>query len=139
MDRKQRSQMTTGLVLIALGLIFLAQRLTLLPHFDFHRLWPVFLVVLGLAKFLTPSEEGRWGGGAWLMFLGLLFLLHTYQIFRLSDSWPLFIVASGLSILFGRSSVQGGAVAQPRQDLAASVPIDAPPVAPVPEGDSHGR
>ena len=59
MDRKQRSQITTGLMLIVLGLIFLAQRLTLLPHFDLHRLWPVFLLILGFAISVRRSSRTR--------------------------------------------------------------------------------
>ena len=114
MNRQQTSQVTTGLLLIALGLIFLAQRLNLLPGLDLPRLWPVFLIILGLGKFLAPRDDGRHGSGAWMIFLGTLFLLHTYQILRLSDSWPLFIVAGGVSILFGRNNAQAGVIAQPR-------------------------
>ena len=41
-------------------------------------------------------------------------VLHTYEILRLSDSWPLFIVAGGVSILFGRNNAQAGVIAQPQ-------------------------
>jgi hypothetical protein len=102
MEPKQASQVTTGILLVALGLIFLAERLSLAPWLDFHRLWPVVLIVLGVGKLLEPRRDGRRGGGAWLVFLGGLFLLHTYDIMTLSQSWPLFIVAGGVSILLGR-------------------------------------
>jgi len=104
MDRRQTSQITTGLLLVALGLIFLGERLDLVPSIDLRRLWPVFLLVIGFGKFMEVRPDGRRGGGGWMMFLGVLFLLHTYNIFRLNDSWPLFIVAGGLSILFGRGT-----------------------------------
>ena len=138
MDRKQRSQITTGLLLIALGLILLAHRLALLPQMDLHRLWPVFLLILGAARVYAPGEDGRRGGGAWMIFLGILFLLHTYSVFRLSQSWPLFIVAGGVSILFGRGDVKvGGRTRPPRGDEAAASQGAAgvPPV----DGGTHGR
>ena len=102
MDRKQASQITTGVLLIVLGLIFLGQRLDVLPDIDLRRLWPVFLVVMGVGRVLAPAEGRRRSGGAWMIFLGVLFLFHTYHVLRLDDSWPLFIVAAGVSILFGR-------------------------------------
>jgi hypothetical protein len=39
----------------------------------------------------------------------VIFLLHTYGVLTLRDSWPLFIVATGASMLVSRS--QGGACA----------------------------
>src|SRR4029079_12048156 len=109
------------------------------PHLDLHRLWPMFLVIIGFAKVLTPSEEGRSGGGAWMIFLGVLFLLHTYDIFRLRDSWPLFIVAGGVSILFGRTHVQVGVTTQHRIDRGADQGASSPPAVVRTEGDAHGR
>jgi Domain of unknown function (DUF5668) len=138
MDPRQRSQVTTGLLLIGLGLLFLFQRLSLLPHLEFHRLWPLFLLVVGVAKLFAPGEDGRRGGAAWLIFIGLLFLLHTYDVFRLSESWPLFIVAGGVSMLFGRSPVKAGAV-EPRQGGRAESAPGAAPIAQPADGDSHGH
>ena len=135
MNRKQTSQVTTGLLLIVLGLIFLGQRLDVLPNLDLMRLWPVFLLVPGLVRFLEPSAEGRRSGGAWMVFIGALFLLHTYDIFRLDDSWPLFIVAGGVSILFGR---RDGVAARPQSDRRAGTDY-APPGAPPAQGGSNVR
>ena len=138
MDPRQRSQATTGLLLIGLGLLFLFQRLSLFPNLEFHRLWPVFLLMLGAAKFFAPNEDGRRGGGAWLMFIGVLFLLHTYDVFRLSDSWPLFIVAGGVSVLLGRGNAKAGTV-EPRLEARAESGSGPAPVAQPADGDSHGR
>jgi hypothetical protein len=35
------------------------------------------------------------------MFVGALFLADTFHVLSLSQSWPLFIVAGGVSILLG--------------------------------------
>jgi hypothetical protein len=135
MNRKQTSQVATGLMLILLGLVFLGQRLDIVPNLDLMRVWPVFLLVTGLVRFFEPREDGRRGGGAWMIFLGVLFLLHTYDIFRLDDSWPLFIVAGGVSILFGR---RDGAARRPVGDRAAGADY-APPGVPPTQGDPNVR
>jgi hypothetical protein len=50
----------------------------------------------------SARAEGRAGGGYWLLFLGGVFLLHTYRVLTLEQSWPLFIVMAGLSVIFGQ-------------------------------------
>ncbi len=99
MSTRQGSQIATGVLLIALGLIFLGERQNFVPTIDLGRLWPVLLIVLGLGRF----ADGGWQrSGLWLVLIGVLFLLSNYHIFPLHDSWPLFIVAGGLSLAFGR-------------------------------------
>jgi hypothetical protein len=100
-DRNQASHITAGLLLVALGLVFLGRRLDLIPGLDISRLWPVILLVIGAGKFFGPRDEHQPRGGLWLMFLGSLFLAHTFRLMTLDRSWPLFIVAGGVSILLG--------------------------------------
>jgi LiaF transmembrane domain len=100
LDRKQASQVTTGALMVALGLLLLADRLGAGPGWDFGRLWPVILLALGVARLLVPRDDGS-RGGLWLIFLGVLFLLNNYRVMTLDQSWPLFIVVAGLAILFG--------------------------------------
>jgi Domain of unknown function (DUF5668) len=100
-DRKQASQVTAGLLLVALGLLFLGQRLNLISGLDISRMWPLILIVVGVGKFFGPRADGEPRGGVWLMFLGSLFLAHTFRVLTLDRSWPLFIVAGGVSILIG--------------------------------------
>jgi hypothetical protein len=112
-DRNQTSQVTAGVLLIALGLVFLGQRLDLITGLDISRLWPVILLVIGAGKFFGPRTEGQPRSGMWLMFLGALFLAHTYRILTIDRSWPLFIVAGGVSILLGSRSRPGDAKSAP--------------------------
>ena len=87
-----------GLIVIAIGLIFLAMNYDLMPAQDIGRLWPVILIVIGVGQMLFPDAEGRLGGLP-LLFVGGIFLAHNYDVMRLKQSWPLFIVAGGISIL----------------------------------------
>jgi hypothetical protein len=44
--------------------------------------------------------------GVTFLFLGGIFLMHTFRIFTLGHSWPLFIVMAGLSMLLPRNRLQ---------------------------------
>jgi hypothetical protein len=113
MHRNQRSQALTGIVLIVVGLILLAQRLQVWPDLDLSRLWPLLIVAFGVGRLATPDEEDRRGhgryGGLWFVFTGALFLMHNYGVMTIAQSWPLFIVGGGVSILLGRRGTDGPA------------------------------
>ena len=106
MDSKQASQVTTGLVVVAIGLMLLAGQLDADWGLDLGRMWPLVFVAIGAGKLL--SSESR-GSGVWFLFLGGIFLLHTYRILSLRESWPLFVVVAGLSMMFpkGRTCTDG--------------------------------
>ena len=89
------AQVVTGLILIAIGLLFLADRM-MFTH-AFSRYWPVLLIIWGLGH----AVQRRRGGGVWLMGTGVILLLHTTDTLRLDDSWPLFIVIAGLNAVWG--------------------------------------
>jgi len=91
--------MTMGLVVVAIGLIMLAGQLDW--HLNIGRLWPVIFVLIGVGKFASSDEDAR-GSGVFFLFLGAIFLMHTFRIFTLNHSWPLFIVLGGVSMIFHR-------------------------------------
>jgi len=90
-----------GMTLIALGTVLTLDRLGLADANAYWAYWPLLLVALGLGRLVGPigPDERRHGGG--LVFIGGVLLLHTLHIFRLHDSWPLFVVAAGLSWIWG--------------------------------------
>jgi hypothetical protein len=87
----------TGLVIVLLGAIFLADNLGFVDVGSIGRFWPAILILLGIGSIVRPGHRR---GGAWLLFLGVLFFLHTFDVFRLRDSWPLFIVAAGVGMIW---------------------------------------
>ncbi len=107
----ERNGIGTGIVLITVGLIFFAERQ---GYGGFGRFWPLILIMMGASKLLFPGDRsiragviaGRRGcretrySGLWLMLVGGIFLLNQNHIMSLRESWPLFIVAGGIGIIF---------------------------------------
>lgn len=98
-DDREQGRRVFGALLIVLGTLMLLSRLDLPGHWEFEGLWPVLLIVLGVGRFVSQRSDGRPGAGLGLALAGLIFLLHTQEVMSLRDSWPLFIVGAGLSIL----------------------------------------
>ena len=94
--RSRGHQITIGLILIALGGLFLADRVFWLPVDAFSRYWPVILIVLGTGHLFSRERRGM----PWLLVVGGIMLLHTTDVLTLHDSWPLFIVAAGLGSIW---------------------------------------
>jgi hypothetical protein len=109
---RQRSGIGTGILLITLGAIFLIDRSSL--HLGFGNLWPLLLIVGGASKMFFRDvsmrigvvagrrgcrRESRWSG-MWLIVVGGNFLLDQNHLYSIHQTWPLFIVAAGLGIIF---------------------------------------
>jgi hypothetical protein len=91
-----------GVILITIGVLFLIDRQGL---YGFGQLWPVILLVIGTFQMVVPGDDGRRNfGGLWLLLVGGIFLMHNFHVLRISQSWPLFIVAGGLAVMFGGTS-----------------------------------
>ena len=108
---RQGNRLTFGILLIALGVLMLADQLEIgfEPigiRINLGDLWPAIFVVIGVMKLVTAGAHGSRSSGYWLLFLGAVFLLHTYDVLRLTESWPLFIVAGGVSMMFGSRECQ---------------------------------
>ena len=57
--------MILGLVLIFIGLIALAIKMGLLPGSIWSNLWPVVLIIVGLAFLVRRGRRGSWCCGSW--------------------------------------------------------------------------
>ena len=52
-----RGQITGGLIVLGVGLLFLARNLGWIP--GFHIIWPFFLIIVGIALILGGLRKGR--------------------------------------------------------------------------------
>jgi hypothetical protein len=128
-DSRQLSQVSTGIVVIVIGLLLLGHELHL--GLDVGRMWPIVLVIAGLSRFASVDENGRRRSGGWMALAGVLLLLNNFKILGLRDSWPLFVIAAGVGIMFGRGVH--------RRSRRRRMTMDAGPTdAPASPGDAPG-
>ena len=87
-----------ALVFVAFGLVALGNNLGWWNIDDlFVQWWPMILILIGLVTIFAPG--GSWGGGIFLIFLGVVFLLHSHGIYDISDLiWPAMLVMVGIMI-----------------------------------------
>ncbi|MGH9596225.1 MAG: B-box zinc finger protein [Edaphobacter sp.] len=158
-----RNRFPSGaLWLIGLGLLFLIGNSSLFRGFPLHRLVPFFLIGLGVWLFVrkmtdtgssladdgTPAYRYRLfcalRGSVWILLVGLLFLLDTFDILSWGHSWPLFIIVAGLMTIFRRVSYPVGAYPYPPNPYPNPYAAPPPPADPgtsiVPSShDQEGR
>jgi Domain of unknown function (DUF5668)/B-box zinc finger len=140
-----------ALWLIGLGCLFLIGNSSLFHSFPVHRIFPFFLIGLGVWLFVrkmtdtgtsladdgTPAYRYRLfcalRSSVWVVLIGVLFLLDSFDILSWSHSWPLFIIVAGLMTIFRRVSYPVNAYPYPPNPYPN--PYAAPPTAPPPSAD----
>jgi hypothetical protein len=111
--------------LILLGVIFLVGDTGFFHIFHHPVFWPVFLIAVGVWVFVHKmivtgpglendgTEFYRWRfaravrSSFWVVLVGVLWLLDVLDILSWSRSWPLYLIAWGVMLLFKRT-LHGG-------------------------------
>jgi len=104
----RRGGIGAGVVLIAIGVIFLAGQVV--PGLMWWNLWPLLIVLVGVIQMFTPSHRDEWGperilDGLGTVILGGVLLGNTLGIvswgvwWTFITLWPVLIIALGVSIL----------------------------------------
>ena len=95
-----------GVLIIAAGLVLLADQIGLSGIHLSGRVWPVFLIGFGLVRLIAPADRGgrprSRRGGAWFIYLGLWFFVNELHLlgFDYHNSWPLLIVGAGIGMVW---------------------------------------
>ncbi len=103
-EKTYRGHVLIGFVLIVVGSAFLVERMNLLDADP--AVWPLFPLVIGLVRLLSPDEARRHRGGrragVWLIYIGIWGLLNEFELFGLDyhNSWPLLVIAAGLNMVW---------------------------------------
>jgi hypothetical protein len=137
-----RNRFPTGAIwLIGLGIIFLIGNIGIFHGFPVHRLIPFLLIGLGVWLFTRKMTDTGYSltddgtvmyrlrlcralrGSVWVILVGILFLLDSFNILSWGRSWPLFIIVGGLMAFFERTAcstaVPPGYPYAPQQPAAA--------------------
>jgi hypothetical protein len=138
-----RNRFPAGAIwLIGLGCLFLIGNAGFFHSFPVHRLVPFLLIGFGVWIFVRRmtdtgsglADDGSPGyqfrlfralrGSVWIVLIGVLFLLDSFDIISWGHSWPIIIIVAGLMAIFQRASYSAA--------MAAPYPYPAPPVPPPP-------
>jgi len=87
-----------GALLVAAGAALLLDRLGALPMLWRDRIWPMLLIGYGLARMLQPRAQGRIG--LFFVLAGAWWLAGVSGWISLEQTWPLLVVAIGVSMMF---------------------------------------
>jgi len=145
-----RNRFPSGAIwLIGLGCLFLIGNAGIFHGFPIHRLIPFLLIGFGVWLFVrkmtetgssladdgTPAYRYRLycalQGSVWIIMVGVLILLDTFDILSWGHSWPVLIIVAGLMVIFRRMSYSSSSVAYPYPN-PYSVPVAPPPASPDP-------
>ncbi len=100
------SGLVPGIILVAIGAIFLLQNLQITYVRDWIRFWPAILVAIGIVKLVdSPFAAGRTIGGV-LIAIGGILLAQTLGYLdglEAHDLWPLILIGLGVLLLVQRT------------------------------------
>lgn len=97
---KQRiptDKLVFGVLLVVAGLLMFGAQINLWNMRDFWRLWPLFLIFLGLVSEIDALRSRKSDGGMFLLGVGTWMLVGTNQWFGLSvgTAMPIGVVIVG--------------------------------------------
>jgi predicted membrane protein len=113
-------QFVLGLMIIAVGVVFMLDNLDIIYAGNILRYWPAILVVYGVTKAVqSPHNSGQLFG--WIIAaVGLLMLLDRMDFinFRVWNLWPIILIIIGLNFLRGSWNRKKSFSGQPFQDVS---------------------
>lgn len=109
--KRHKGAVFPGTILFLLGLFYFLRNYEIIPYYYMREVWPVILIIVGLAffaVFLTnPRDWGQLIPAGTLLVLGIGFLLRELNIIRwniwqaIRDYWPTILIVIGAGIILG--------------------------------------
>ena len=88
-----------GGMMMALGALFLLDRLQLLGPSIVGLWFPLILIAFGLSRIIWPSRRSP-VAGVWIGLAGGLLLLDRLNVVTMHESWPVFVIMAGVLMIF---------------------------------------
>ena len=96
-----RKQIMWGVVLIAVGVIFLLDRMEIVDLRSLWHYWPLLIVAAGINQTIGYPSAREFSNGLWTVFIGLWLFAVFEGYFGLTfrNSWPLFLLMWGVQMV----------------------------------------
>jgi len=113
-ERGMTSQVLMGVLVIAVGLLFLLDNLDIIDVHDALAFWPLVFIFAGVAKLLDTSSPNGYLVGLAGIGVGVVMILQRLGIIYFSwrAAWPLILIGVGLMVVYramtGRRTVRFG-------------------------------
>jgi hypothetical protein len=117
-EEKRGEGLVGGLILIALGVVFLLGQQGLFGLPGIREWWPLIVVAVGVGKLVgAGSGRGR-RGGLWMLFVGLWLLANANHYLGLDwhNSWPILVIGGGVMMTLG--ALYGDSCRRRRSEVA---------------------
>lgn len=97
----RRDQLIWGVTLVAVGALFLFDRLDVIDLAGLWQYWPVWVALIGAARLLPPTSPKQILSGLWMICLAAWWYVSYERLWGLSfqNSWPFFIIAWGAGLV----------------------------------------
>lgn len=99
---KLGGQIGFSILLILYGTMLLLNNFDVIEIGSIWRSWPLIVIAIGIYRLVRAESIEKIGSGVWWIFLGAWLHISFNHIWGLSfrDTWPMIIVAWGISILW---------------------------------------
>ena len=96
-------RLVLGLIVIALGVLFMLDNLGLASAGDTLRWWPALIVLLGVSLMTGWGRRPHLASGALFTIIGALMLLHNLDLVHVAiwDLWPVLLILVGAALVTG--------------------------------------
>lgn len=121
-DRGVTSQVLMGVLVIAIGLLFLLDNLDFIDMHDALAFWPLIFIFAGVAKLLDTSSPNGYLIGLAGIGIGVTMTLHRLGIIYFSwrAAWPMILIAVGAMVVYramtGQNTARFGVVVMDDKD-----------------------
>lgn len=96
-----------GVIVLAVGLVFLLSNLDVFPIYRWWQLWPVVVIAIGAVRLVDSPAVAEKAAGGVMVGVGGFFLAATFgwlpwPLWSIWDLWPVALIGAGLVMLCER-------------------------------------
>ena len=99
-SRMATGKLIAGLIVMAVGIVFTLDALGIVDAGSAWRFWPVLVIAHGMNRLFDPLRDHGVQNGMFQVLAGFWLLGNTLGLLDWETSWPLLVIAVGMSIVW---------------------------------------